>query len=299
VLEKSRWSYYNDGMDSDDLAIKPTSDLFAAVLWSPPKNEPILRSLLNGVLTDFGQPPIVKATVLNPFNIKEFAVDKSLVLDVRVEDERNQLYDIEVQTGWHTGFENRTLQYWADTYSSQLRIGDPYVKLCSVKSIIITEFPVFSSLKRLHTIFEIRARENPDVLLTDHFQMHFLRLGDMLKNNMEGMNELGSDLRSWMIFFAFGATTPEDKMQTLLENNRAVCDAYLEYQRFTSNPEMREKARQRQRFLQDYKIGIDAAKDEGKIEGKIETAVKMKSKGFKLSDIADITGLTVSEIERL
>jgi predicted transposase/invertase (TIGR01784 family) len=290
-------------MDDDGLIIKPTSDLFAAVLWSPPKNEPILRSLLNGVLTDIGQPGIVKATVLNPFNIKEFAVDKNLVLDVRVEDELKRLYDIEVQTSRHTGFENRTLRYWADTYSSQLRIGDEYVQLRPVKSIIITEFPIFSRLKRLHAVFEIRSRENPDVLLTDQFQMHFLRLGDMLKNDLEGLNELGSELQSWMKFFAFGATTPEDKMQTLLENNREVRDAYLEYQRFTLNPEMREKAKQRQRFLEDYKIGMDAAKDEGiaigEAKGKTETAFKMKSKGFPLPDIADITGLSVSEIERL
>jgi hypothetical protein len=37
---------------------------------------------------------------------------------------------------------------------------------------------------------------------------------------------------------------------------------------------MREKTRQRQRFLQDYKIGMDAAEDQGfakgKVEGKIE-----------------------------
>jgi len=51
-----------------DLAIKPTSDLFIAALLSAPKNEPILRSVLNGVMTDIGQPQVVKATALNPFN---------------------------------------------------------------------------------------------------------------------------------------------------------------------------------------------------------------------------------------
>jgi hypothetical protein len=54
---------------SKDILITPTTDLFIASLWSAPKNEPILRSLLNGVMTNIGQPQIVKATVLNPFNV--------------------------------------------------------------------------------------------------------------------------------------------------------------------------------------------------------------------------------------
>jgi predicted transposase/invertase (TIGR01784 family) len=38
---------------------------------------------------------------------------------------------------------------------------------------------------------------------------------------------------------------------------------------------------------------------EGKAEGKMETARIMKSKGFSVTDIADITGLTKKEIEKL
>ena len=60
---------YNHAMPIDNVIIKPTTDLFIAALWSDPKNEPILRSLLDGVMTDIGQPAITEATVLNPFNI--------------------------------------------------------------------------------------------------------------------------------------------------------------------------------------------------------------------------------------
>ncbi|MDR3182614.1 MAG: Rpn family recombination-promoting nuclease/putative transposase, partial [Planctomycetaceae bacterium] len=67
--------------------IKPTNDLFIAALWSPAENEPILRSLLNAVMTDIGQPAIVHAAVLNPVNIQTFPVDKQIRLDIRVQDE--------------------------------------------------------------------------------------------------------------------------------------------------------------------------------------------------------------------
>ena len=95
----------------DDVVIKPTSDLFIAALYSAPENEPILRSLLSGVMTDAGLPPIVKATVLNPFNVQEYPVDKEFRLDVWVEDESKAFYNVEIQREEHTNFCERMLYY--------------------------------------------------------------------------------------------------------------------------------------------------------------------------------------------
>ncbi len=159
----------------DDLVIKPTSDLFTAVLWSAPKNEPLLRGFLNAVLQNDGEPTITEATVLNPFNIKSHINDKKLVLDVRVCDEANRHYNIEVQSAEHAAFRNRILLYWASTYSSWLKTGEDYTFLVPVKSVILTGFPIFPDLNDIYTIFEIRARENPTVSLSDHFQMRIFR----------------------------------------------------------------------------------------------------------------------------
>ena len=50
-------------------------------------------------------------------------------------------------------------------------------------------------------------------------------------------------------------------------------------------------------------MGMAKGEAEGKIEGKIEEktniAMKMKKKGYSISDIEEITGLTSSEIEAL
>jgi predicted transposase/invertase (TIGR01784 family) len=173
---KYRLFCYNEDMETCSL-IRPTSDLFIAALWSAPEREPILRSLLNGVMTDIGQPQIVKATVLNPISIQDYDNDKEIRLDVRVEDESETKYNIEVQTDSHPEFWNRMLFYWAEIYCAGLKRGDKYDKLCPVRSIVITKFPVYPELKQLHAIFEARSRENPTVLLSDHFQMHVLRLG--------------------------------------------------------------------------------------------------------------------------
>jgi len=61
------------------------------------------------------------------------------------------------------------------------------------------------------------------------------------------------------------------------------------------------------KYYRDLKNSIDTAFDEGKIEGKmegkiegkIETARAMKFKGLDISIIAEVTGLTITEIEEL
>jgi predicted transposase/invertase (TIGR01784 family) len=290
-------------MAKDDPIITPTTDLFIASLWSAPEREPILRSLLNAVMTDIGQPAIVKATVLNPFNIQEYPTDKQIRLDVLVEDESKVRYNIEVQVDSHANFFNRMLYYWAETYGSLLERGEDYKQLRLVRSIVITEFPVFPDLKDLHTVFEIRARENPAVLLSKHFQMHVLRLGDWLRNGLSGLDSLCVDLQRWMQFWGLGSKLEEDKMSAMLQDTPAVLQAYEEFKQFTADPKMREKARARKRFLDEQAIIMNDMREEGFAEGEEkkarENAQKMKTKGYPVDEIAEITGLPLSEIEQL
>jgi predicted transposase/invertase (TIGR01784 family) len=278
----------------DDVIITPTTDLFIASLWSAPKNESILRSLLSGVMTDIGQPPVAKAEVLNPFNIQEFAVDKQIILDVRVEDEAGTFYNVEVQKESHTDFLERMLFGWAETYGSQLLRGKGYENLCPVRSVIITEFPIFSLLKRLHAVFELRSRENPDVLFSDHCQMHVLRLGDLLRN-LSGLDQFNLDLQRWMQLWAFGSKLKENEMSTMLQDCPPVLAAYEEFKQFSSDPEMRERVRARERFLNDWRLKIGGARR----EEKITIAKNMKQEGFDVAIIAKMTGLSPAEIARL
>jgi len=162
-------------------------------------------------------------------------------------------------------------------------------------------------LKRLHAVFELRARENSDVLFSDHCQIHVLRLGDLLRNNLAGLDQLGGDLQRWMQLWALGSKLEENKMSTMLQDSPPVLAAYEEFKRFSSDPEMREKVRARERFLNDQRIKVAGARREGRAEGEAigeakkarETAQNMKQEGFDPAVIAKITGLSPSEIERL
>ncbi len=92
-------------------------------------------------------------------------------------------------------------------------------------------------------------------------------------------------------------------MAVLVENDPIIREAYSELHRFYANDEMREKVRQRHRFLIDYNLGMASSREEGKaegkIEGKIDIAKTMKEEGFDQDVIVKITGLSPEEIERL
>ena len=164
-----------------------------------------------------------------------------------------------------------------------------------MRSIIITEFPIFPLLKRLHAVFELRARENPDVLFSDHCQMHVLRLGDLMRNKLVGLDQFGLDLQRWMQFWAFGSKLKESEMSTMLQDCPPVLSAYEEFQRFSSDPEMRERVRARERFLNDQRLKVAGARR----EERIVVAQNLKRLDVSSATIAEATGLSPSEIERL
>lgn len=298
-MEKRKLTKIIETEQEDDLIPKPTSDIFTAVLWSPPENEPILCSFINAVLLDIGMTPITRAVVLNPFNIKEFAPNKAIILDVRVKDENERWFNIEIQVASHPAFANRVLYYWSDIYTQQLQVGKGYETLRPVISIILTEFAIFPMLTNVHNVFQITAKENPNVLLTDHFQIHFLRLSDVLKGQLQKLQSVCRELRHWLNFFLFGATKTEEEMAVLVENDPIIREAYSELHRFYANDEMREKIRQRHRFLVDYNLGMASSREEGRMEGKIDIARNLKKKGLDMFLIAETTGLLLEEIERL
>ena len=195
--------------------IKATSDLFIATLFSAPKNEPILRGVINAVLENSGHVPIKSATVLNPFNIKEYAFDKQIVLDVRVQDELDRFFNIEVQIAPHKSFVERIMFGWAETFTGQIHAGDQYQQLKPVFCIVITEFRVFDD-DSVHLIFELRERNRPEIVLSNHLQMHFLQLHGVLQGRREVLAGVSPSLRRWLNFMSFGGLKGELEMSLVI-----------------------------------------------------------------------------------
>lgn len=265
-----------DSTNSDDLVIPATSDLFIATLFSAPKNEPILRDVINSTLENCGEPLIITAKVLNPINIKEFVHQKRIVLDVRVEDELHRFFNMEVQTVPHPAFEERIVFGWSDTFAKQLSAGNDYDELRTVFSIVITKFRMFRDADGfIHFVFEIRERRRPNMVLSDCMQIHFLQLYELQHDQLEVLESIESvSLRHWLIFFAFGGYIGENEMAQMVQDNPLVMQAQQELTHFSADPEMQELERRHRLWKLEYNSGLHAARKEGREEGEVSREAK-------------------------
>jgi predicted transposase/invertase (TIGR01784 family) len=205
-----------------------------------------------------------------------------------VKDERNRFYNIEIQTYPHPAFKDRILFGWSDSYVSQLLRGNDYTELEPVFAIVITEFPIFTESPKIHLEFTPREKDDHHLILSNHFQVHILRLELLFQGHLELLEQVTPELAYWLLFLVFGKKNEVEMLQIAEEYpivreafaNPLVHEAVQEFRRFQADPQMQELERQRKLFLLDLQLGLNAAKTEGKAEGKAEGKVEGKAEGI-------------------
>ena len=92
-------------------------------------------------------------------------------------------------------------------------------------------------------------------------------------------------------------------MSTLLQDQPVVQQAYGQYRQFNQDARMRALDEAHQRYLHDQATDREEAHEKGIIVGvdrrNIEIAQNMVKKGFDADVIAEMTGLSSVEIDRL
>jgi len=115
---------------------------FRKIFGNENKKE-ILISFLNAVLELPKGKKIKKIEIKNPYQLPEIKDLKSSILDVKVTDERNIWYIVEMQVEEPDGFDKRVQYYTAKQYASQIEVGEDYPKLKQVIFIGILNFKFF------------------------------------------------------------------------------------------------------------------------------------------------------------
>lgn len=278
--------------------VKPSSDIFIKYLFGSEENKDLLLSFINAVLTEIGIDKIVNVEIKNPFNIKDFTFDKESILDVKATDENGRIYNVEVQSTGNETFVNRSLFYWAELYSGQLKETEVYENLKSVICINILEFNIFDNTNFFNSF--LLKEKTSNQILTDHLIINFIELKKLDKINNK------NELQEFLYFLKYEGK--ENKMlDTLIKENGTIGKAHKEYEKFTSDEKLRDLYNSRLKYERDKnsllyeaeKKGKIEGKIDGKIEGKIEDAKMMKENGIDIKLISKITGLKINEIELL
>ncbi len=303
--------------------MKPTSDLFIKYLFGTGLEKDLLISFINAVLEDSGFRKVVTVELKNPFNIREYIIDKESILDIKATDDQGRIFDIEMQTQGESHFRNRSLYYWARNYSAQLEDGHIWTELKPVICINILDFILFEESTHYHSCFSLKESRTGSNY-SDHMFIHFLELKKVT------IEEKSDKLRKWL-FFLKNEGTGDNKLSEIIENDTDIKKAHKRYVKFTHDEMLRDLyeakikgkrdnatmlhiglAKAREKGLAEGRSkGLDEGRSKGRAEGLIqgieqgvrdsilELAAKMIEEKFSFDKIEKLTGLSLVEIEHI
>ena len=92
-----------------------------------------------------------------------------------------------------------------------------------------------------------------------------------------------------------------------MEKNEEIKEAVIEVRKLSQDEKLQREAELREKAIMDekaiYQAGLDNGKEEGEKLGREKTmkevAKKLLKQNMKIENIAEITGLTIEEIEKL
>ncbi|WP_375316112.1 Rpn family recombination-promoting nuclease/putative transposase [Wolbachia endosymbiont (group A) of Colletes cunicularius] len=291
--------------------LDPKNDVAFRRIFGTEKNKGILIHFLNDILGLTGKNEIKDIEFLSTIQDPDIAAKKQSIVDVLCRDENGVQVIVEMQVAKTKGFEKRAQYYAAKAYSRQADKGDQYHNLKEIIFIAIADcvlFPNKSEYKSKHTIRDEGTNEHD---LKD-FYFIFIELPKFPKTKED---QLSSIVEKWIYFFKYADETSEEELEKIIGSDLIIKKAYEELNRFNwSEKEFIAYEQEIKRILDEQAVlaqKLDDATQKGRLEGiqighekgrkaeKIEVAKNSLKAGVSIDVIAEITGLSIDEIERL
>lgn len=281
-----------------DRYVNPYTDFGFKLLFGTDMNKELLISFLNSLL--HGREVIKDVTYLNAEHLGTQEYDRKAVFDVYCENEQGEKFLVEMQKGEQQFFKDRSVFYSTFPIREQAKRGNWDYELKAVYTVGILNF-VFDDKDDEYFHHEVKLM---DIYTKEVFydKLTFVYL-EMPKFNKRE-DELVTMFDKWLFVLR--------NLATLLERPAA-----LQERVFTRLFEAAEIAKFSKRELCEYEDSLKNFRDmysvittaemkgeaRGRAEGELaerqKNAQRMKQKGYPLTDISEITGLSLKEIEGL
>ncbi len=283
------------------LGIKLTMDIVFKTVFADEAHANLTTSLVNSVLEKAIKPRAVHLSLLNPSRLGQFQGDKDVILDIRAVDEKEREFQIELQVETFETLPRRMLQNWASCYLGRLKKGQKYKVLRPVVSIWILEHPLFHDGAWFHA-FSLRD-EKTGTVASDDILILVVELPGWIAAWREGRGKaVASSLDRWL--YLMWRAEEIDPAEPPAE---VASGEYREALEIMAAWTKSDIARDAYRRRMEYQWTMNSIKDEareaglaeGERKGKQEAAKRLKDLGVDLDVIAQATGLSKEEVERL
>jgi len=268
------------------------------------KNVDSLADFLSAVI-DIPVEDLAELVVDDPNLHREHKGGKRSELDIRVHTKSGEIVNVEIQVNPGQSIRERIAYYNDRIFVGQLGIGEDYSKLKRTISIIITDFVLITENSDCFNRFRWYNIDNR-TMLTDAQEINTLELAKLPETDD------GTKLWQWLKLLMLRR---EDEMEEVAKDNTAIKNVIVTLREMSADEAERRLAEAREKEERDRKSayvsgvldgekqgearGIEIGETIGEENAKHEHARRMKAKGFSASDIADITDLSIEQIEKL
>jgi predicted transposase/invertase (TIGR01784 family) len=314
--------------------LNPLNDYLFYKVFGEKGMEVQLLGFLNAVLGHKGEDLFTSVEILEDKTFTpEVLGDKSVTLDIRAVLQGKTRVNVEVQLRNQYNMDKRSLFYWGREFIKSLKAGENYREIPDVIAINIVDYD-FLSTQNYHTCFHLREDREPEIILTNSLEIHFINMVKYRKLKKKISGSLGNDpLIRWLAWF--NESSPLELVEEVVRMDEAIqlADERLVYLSGDEDAirayEMRFKAMCDWTSMRDYATetghaeGFERGMTEGRIKGMtegrikgrkegrkeglekglekrtIEIARKMKAANRPVTEIAQFTGLSLEIIQKL
>ncbi|MBR6847104.1 MAG: PD-(D/E)XK nuclease family transposase [Bacteroidales bacterium] len=284
-------------LNEKDRYINPYTDFGFKKLFGTELNKELLISFLNALLVG-KENTITDVKYLNTERLGDLMVDRHSVFDVYCETADGSRFVVEMQKADQFYFKDRTVYYAATVIREQAPRGDWDYHLKDVYVISLLDF-TFPKGEYPEDSFRHEV-----VLMDKEFKQVFYDKLTFIYLEMPKFTKTEDELETmfdkWMFaiknlcYLLDRPKTLQEKVFTQLFDEAEIAK-YTPAERWSYEDSMNA-------WRDNYNTNRTAyvrGEMSGTEKTKLEIAHRMKAEGFKVSEIAEITGLTEDEIQKL
>ncbi|MCM1307652.1 MAG: Rpn family recombination-promoting nuclease/putative transposase [Butyrivibrio sp.] len=253
--------------------------MFGVVMRNPKLCKPFLERVLDIKILHIEYPRSQETIDIS-------ADAKSVRLDVYVEDGKETVYNIEMQTSENKNLPKRTRYYQGMIDLNILEKGGDYKQLKQSFVIFVCTFDLFGEGRHIYT-FENRCIQNPSLCLGDGTTKIIL-------NTKGTMNDVTPEMKR-LLDFIDGKEPKDDftkELDAAVRSVRRNEKWRLDY--------MTLQMKYQEKYERGIEQGIEQGIERGIEQGNRQSALRMLQNGkLSLEEIALYSGLTLEQVSEL
>ena len=277
--------------------INPFTDFGFKKIFGEEACKPLLIDFLNALLPQANK--IIDLNFKNTEQLGQTEADRRAIYDIYCENAIGEKFIVELQKAKQNYFKERTIYYSTFPIREQAEKGEWNYNLKAVYCVGILDFTFDdyeSEPEKSEVVHTIKLKNQHGKIFYEKLTYIYLEM----PNFKQEESGLKTRLDQWLYFIKH-----LEDFQNIpsIFKDEVFTQAFENAELAKFNQAELDKYENSLKIYRDLKGVIDTAFDDGKVEGKIEEkiaiAISAKKMGLSISEIATLTGVSESDIDKL